>query len=125
MSKRRDRIIGMWLATQHGFYSIVRKEEDLFFVRARVRQDLVNLVDMMKLDVEIQEWPQADYRYRIFVGLETLLEMMVQVTAAIDYPNFKARVYQKEDQSDKLGPYHRIWEVMADLQFKEVPNVSK
>lgn len=125
MSKRCDRIIGMWLATQHGFYSIVRKEEDLFFVRSRTRRDLINLVDLAGLDVEIQEWPQADYRYRIFVGMEALLEIMVQITAAIDYPNFKARVYEKEDQVDKLGSYHRIWEVMADLQFREAPHVTK
>ncbi|HKK18948.1 MAG TPA: hypothetical protein VJ952_09745 [Opitutales bacterium] len=106
----------MWLATQHGFYSIVRKEDDLFFIRARVRQDLLNLLELTELDQEIREWATADYRYRIFVDFDTLLEVMVQLTARLDYPNFKGRVYEREDQAHKLGAYHRIWETMAQLQ---------
>jgi hypothetical protein len=106
----------MWLATQHGFYSIVQKESDLFFVRARVRKDLENLLELAELNLEIQEWPDADYRYRIFVDFNTLLEVMVQFTARLDYPNFKGRVYEKEDQSHKLGAYHRVWETIAALQ---------
>jgi hypothetical protein len=106
----------MWLATQHGFYSIVQKEDDLFFIRARVRQDLVNLLELAHLDIEIQEWATADYRFRLFVDFDTLLEVMVQLTARLDYPNFKGRVYEREDQADKLGPYHRVWETMSALQ---------
>lgn len=106
----------MWLATQHGFFSIVQKEADLYFIRARVRQDLLNLLELTELDLEIQEWDTADYRYRIFVDFDTLLEVMVQLTARLDYPNFKGRVYEQEDQADKLGAYHRIWETMAKLQ---------
>jgi hypothetical protein len=110
----------MWLATQHGFYSIVQKESDLYFVRARVRQDLENLKQLVDLDSEIQEWPDADYRYRIFVNLEDFLEIMVQMTTALDYPNFKGRIYEGEEQSHKLGAYHKVWELMAGLQQREV-----
>jgi hypothetical protein len=39
MSKVGGILFFMWLATQHGFYSIVQKESDLYFVRARLRQD--------------------------------------------------------------------------------------
>lgn len=109
----------MWLATQYGFYSIVRKEEDVFFIRARVRQDLENLLALACLKGEddgIHVWPDADYRYRIIVDLEVLLEIFIQLAAGIDYPNFKARVYEKEDQAEKLGPYHKIWGLMAELQ---------
>jgi len=112
----------MWLATQHGFFSIVRKDVDLFFIRARVRNDLENLIRLADLDGEqavIHVWPNADYRYRLMVDLEALLEIAVQMAAAVDYPNFKARVFEREDQTDKLGPYHRIWEIMTDLQVKE------
>ncbi len=112
-------MVFMWLATQHGFFSIVQKESDLYFIRARVRQDLLNLLEVSGLDLEIQEWQAADYRYRIFVDFETLLEVMVQLTARLDYPNFKGRVYEREDQAHKLGTYHRIWELMSDLQHEE------
>lgn len=106
----------MWLATQHGFYSIVQKEPDLYFVRARVRQDLVNLRELLEKDLEIHEWDQADYRYRIMVNTEDFFEVTVQLAAHLDYPNFKGRIYEREDQSPKLGAYHRIWETMAKFQ---------
>ena len=110
----------MWLATQHGFFSIVQKESDLYFIRARVRQDLLNLKELVGLNVEIHEWPQADYRYRIMTDLESLLEVMVKMSMALDYLNFKERIYEREEQSHKLGAYHGIWELMSDLQFDEV-----
>ena len=109
----------MWLATQHGFYSIVRKKSDLYFVRARVRQDLENLMQLVEVDAEIHEWPQADYRYRIMVDLETLLEIMVHLSTSLDYPNFKGRIYEREEQSHKLRAYHKMWSVMADLQHEQ------
>jgi hypothetical protein len=109
----------MWIASQHGFFSIVLKGEDLFFIRALVRQDLVNLIEWNGLALEIKDWPQANYRYRILVDLETLLEIMVQLSVAIDYPNFKGSVYRREDQADKLGAYQRIWEIMAKLPSGE------
>lgn len=115
-------ITGMWIASQYGFFSIVRKDEDVFFIRARVRQDLENLLGMACLKDEedgIRVWPQADYRYRIIVDLEVLLEIFIQLAVGIDYPNFKARVYEREDQVAKLGPYQRIWSLMSELQEKE------
>jgi hypothetical protein len=56
------------------------------------------------------------------VDLESLLEVMVRMTTALDYPNFKGRIYEREEQSHKLGAYHRIWEMMSDLQHEEVAN---
>jgi hypothetical protein len=85
-------------------------------VRARVRQDLVNLIELADLDVEIQQWERADYRVRIIVDLEDFLEIMVQLAADLDYDNFKARVCERETQSGKLSAYHRIWATMAELQ---------
>lgn len=109
----------MWLATQHGFYSIVQKDADLYFVRARMLKDLENLLGILDFDAEILVWPTADYRYRIQVNFEGLLEIMVQLAGELDYPNFKGRVYEREDQAHKLGAYHRIWEMMADIQASE------
>ena len=93
----------MWLATQHGFYSIVQKAENTYFVRARIRQDLVNLIELLDLDTAIIDWPQEGYRYRVMVDLDVLLELMVQFACAIDYPNFKARISPREAPSHQNG----------------------
>jgi hypothetical protein len=106
----------MWLATQYGFYSIVKKAEDTYFVRARVRQDLVNLVNLLDLETEVHEWDQADYRYRIVVNAQRLIVIMTKLATTLDYPNFKGRIGELEDQRNKLGSYHKIWSAMADLQ---------
>jgi len=39
----------MWLLTKHGAYSLVKKSENQFHVRARVRWDLENLVERVPL----------------------------------------------------------------------------
>jgi hypothetical protein len=49
----------MWLCTQHGFYSIVKKD-DGFNVRGRVKRDLENLAKLVGLDLQVNR----DYRYR-------------------------------------------------------------
>ncbi|MGJ8653069.1 MAG: hypothetical protein ACSHX8_07330 [Opitutaceae bacterium] len=120
MSNLAGMIMDMWLATQHGFYSIVQKEEDLYFVRARIQKDLENLIDSFCLDAEIQIWPTADYRFRIIVNKNDFLQILLDLGAALDYSNFKGRIAQVDDQREKLGPYHRIWEMMEDMQDQEV-----
>jgi hypothetical protein len=40
----------MWLATQHGFYSIVQKPAGQFHVRTRCKQDLENLISLAAID---------------------------------------------------------------------------
>lgn len=70
----------MWLATQHGFYSIIKKEK-VFYIRARSRDDLENLRRVAGLDTEILTWPNADYQYRIIVNKATLQQTMQRVTA--------------------------------------------
>ena len=109
----------MWLATKHGFYSIIQKEQGVYYVRSRIRKDLENLLQACGLDHEVNSWPTADYRYRIIVGPEDLLKVVVALTATLDYSNFKGCVAQQDDQRDKLGAYHEIWSVMAEFQREE------
>jgi len=109
-------IFSMWLATQHGFYSIVQKDVDVYFVRARVRKDLVNLVVLLNIDNELLEWEGADYRYRIIVNRQVFLEIMIKLATTLDYPNFKGRIHERTEQSHKLPAYHRMWATMAELQ---------
>lgn len=106
----------MWLATQYGFYSIVKKGPEAFHVRARVRKDLENLLELLGCGIEIQTWEGADYRYRIIVDQRTFSQLMARIALSIDYPNFKDQIAQLPDQQPKLDAFHRIWSVMAQLQ---------
>lgn len=119
MSKASGMIDCMWLATKHGFYSIIQKEQGVYYVRARVRADLENLLQASGLDAAVHTWPTADYRYRIIIGLEDFLTVMTCLSDAVDYSNFKGCVAQQPDQRDKLGAYHEIWSVMAEFQSEE------
>jgi hypothetical protein len=110
----------MWLATKHGFYSVIQKEQGIYYVRARVREDLENLLQVSGLEIEVHSWPTADYRFRIIIGSEDLLKVVVALTATLDYPNFKNCVAQQADQRDKLNAYHEIWTTMSDFQREEL-----
>jgi hypothetical protein len=80
---------------------------------------LENLLQASGVEHEVHSWPTADYRYRIIIGPEDLLKVVVTLTATLDYPNFKSCVAQQVDQIDKLGAYHEIWSVMAEFQRAE------
>lgn len=106
----------MWLATQHGFYSIVQKSPDEFHVRSRIRKDLENLLQLVRQDHEIHAWEGADYRYRVIVGQSDFIEIMAKLALALDYPNFKSQIARLPDQRNKLHAFHEIWSIMAGLQ---------
>jgi hypothetical protein len=103
----------MWLMTQHGFYSVVKKE-DGYHVRARERVDLLPLVvtALGREDVEIVDTPLNDYPYRIVVDQEDLLAITAFLATTVDYDNFKARVDSIPAQKRK--PYHQIWKMMKE-----------
>lgn len=112
----------MWLATKYGFFSVVQKqapddgEPAVYHVRARVRTDLENLLKATGLTQEIQEWPKADYRYRIIAGQQEVFEIMSHLAESLDYDNFKSMIAETKDQRHKLHAYHDVWSIMAYLQ---------
>jgi hypothetical protein len=131
----------MWLCTKHGFYSVKWDSEDRYFIRARRRRDLENLIELMskrwvgspdEVDVIrsisergdwsecspwlIMEWPGADYRFRLIVSQRALRDAYAALADGIDYPNFKGEIADRLDQHDHLELYHRVWAVMGDLQ---------
>ncbi len=112
----------MWIASKFGFFSIVRKQAPadaspaVYHVRARLRADLENVLHAARLRNEIEEWPDADYRYR-FIGSEAdVAQLMACLAATLDYDNFKSKIGRTPDQKGKLDAYHEIWSVMAKLQ---------
>ena len=89
----------------------------VYHVRARLRADLdENLLLAARLRKNIEEWPQADYRYR-FIGSEAdVAQVMACRASTLDYDNFKSKIGRTPDPKSKLHAYHEIWGVMAELQ---------
>ena len=82
----------MWIFTETGFISAVRKEDNpsLLTVRARDRASLEVL--SLETNCEIAQSPDADYPYRAFVPTEVFAKWAFDQALKIDYSNFKNRV---------------------------------
>lgn len=108
----------MWLATQHGFFSIVQKPRGQFHVRARVKKDLEDLIALARLDAQLHHTPDGDYAWRIVVDQSAENQIMAALAQSIDYSNFKSRIHELEDQRDKLSAYSDLWMKMLRVQEK-------
>ena len=106
----------MWLFTKQGFYSIVRKADGLWHVRARARKDLENLNRLAGTDHAIHRSADADYRWRLVVPGAEARALIGKLADDIDYANFKGVVARTPGQADKLGILHEIWELMYRYQ---------
>ena len=106
----------MWLATQHGFYSIVQKPTGQFHVRARCKADLENLITLADIDAPLHHTLDSDYAWRIVVGQQEVLALTAALASSIDYPNFKNRIHDRSDQRDKLPAYSLLWSQMLAYQ---------
>lgn len=105
----------MWLMTKHGFYSIVQKQPGEFHIRARVRQDLENLVQRVPLaGARIHDTKSADYGFRIIVGKAEVLAVMEFLGQTLDYSNFKSHIARTPDQEQKHDVYADIWGRLSD-----------
>lgn len=109
----------MWICSRLGFFSVVRKADGLFHVRARRRQDLENLAaELPKIGRPVVHTsdPSADYRFRIVTdaaGWNTLAGILM---ASVDYGNFKGIIGATRDQADKLGIYSDFHHDMEQFQ---------
>jgi hypothetical protein len=107
----------MWLMTNFGFFSIVKKEGETYLtVRARAKQDLLNLKARYLPAVEaIEESDYTDYRYRVRVPQEAFAEALRVIALDIDYPNFKNSVAATQGKA-RAKLYEDIWVRLLDLQ---------
>lgn len=107
----------MWLMTDFGFFSIVKKEgEENLTVRARVKQDLLNLKERYLPGLgAIEETEYADYRYRVRVPREIFAEALRNIALDIDYPNFKSSVAKKQGKA-RARMYGEVWHQLYNLQ---------
>ena len=110
----------MWLFTSFGFFSVVARRDraDLVLVRARCRADLEALRERHLPDLELHENAGSDYRWRAFVTREDWERTAAAVAAAIDYPNFKDAIAERQGY-ERAELYHDVWDVMYRLQRRE------
>ena len=105
----------MWIFTETGFISAVRKPEHpgVLTVRARDRQSLELLAE--KAGVEIKRSPEGDYPYRVFVTDGPFIEWLLDRGGELKYSNFKSRV-AKTRGYEFTDALHGVWAAMLAVE---------
>lgn len=115
----------MWLFTTRGFYSVVEKpsdkEADTLTVRARSRQDLANLSDL--IEATPYRIDNSDYPWRITVDRKEWNAVMVKLTEEIQYDNFKDAVCDRNP--DRYYPYINVWWTLLEIEDEEEINLER
>ena len=105
----------MWIFTETGFVSAVRKHDnpDVITVRSRDRESLAAVA--ATAGVVISQSPHGDYPYRAFVKPEVFAQWVSEVASTIDYDNFKSHIAHTKgyDYAHTLGS---VWSVMLDTE---------
>ena len=101
----------MWLFTETGFLSAVRKADrpNQLTVRSRDRKSLEPLAQAT--GVEIWVYPHGDYPYRAFLEPKVFAEWVQAQAMSIDYDNFKNHV-AKTRSYDYTYALHDVWVAM-------------
>ena len=108
----------MWIFTDTGFISAVRKAEHpgVFTVRSRDRKSLESLA--AKAQVEIKRSPNGDYPYRVFASDAAFIEWFLDRGSELNYSNFKNRVAQKRGRHF-VSALHNVWSAMLSVEDDE------
>jgi hypothetical protein len=114
----------MWLISTEGFFSIVRKPEDvelgLLTIRGRVRADLERLKTMyLPKASSISEDDRADYRYRFRAKASDIGEALARMAVNIDYENFKNAVEKRQGWT-RHEVYGLVWQVLCQLYLYDL-----
>jgi hypothetical protein len=99
------------------FQRCEKEGESHLTVRARAKQDLLNLKELYLPAIgaiEVSEY--ADYRFRAGVPQEMYAEALREMALDIDYPNFKNSVSQKQGKA-RARLYGVVWQTLMALQM--------
>jgi hypothetical protein len=108
----------MWIFTETGFVSAVRKPEypDVITVRARDRESLESVAKIANVD--IKKSPFGDYTYRVFVTPEAFKAWFADTVANLTYDNFKDQV--KHTRGSKFAQsLSQVWLTMLAVEDEE------
>jgi hypothetical protein len=108
----------MWIFTQDGFISAVDNGHvpGKLAVRARDKKSLEFLAEIT--GQEISQRKNTDYPYRVFVTKDEFTSFLASHVDAMDYSNFKNRVYETRG-SDFAHACGNVWSAMIDVTDKE------
>jgi hypothetical protein len=108
----------MWIFTDTGFISAVRKPEypGVVTVRSRDRLSLEALAT--KAQVEIKRSPKGDYPYRVFVGDGPFIEWFLDRGGDLKYSNFKNRVAETRGK-EFASALNKVWLAMLAVEDAE------
>lgn len=113
----------MWIFTIYGFFSVTQpaiRGRGKLQVRARRREHLERLIDAHFSECpagkpDILTTLDSDYRYRIVVPKRVWLRVMRDMTAEIQYSNFKNAAAAMGDQ-EYVDAANGVWMRMLSLQ---------
>lgn len=102
----------MWIFLNDAFMSVVEHRDDpsLLMVRARLPGDLETVFP--EFVDRVLTTPSNDYRFRVVVTRERLMQAMNKKIDTIDYDNFKASVRDHARHDAYVG----VWSVMYRAQ---------
>lgn len=117
----------MWIITTEGFYSVVAHldDPDWLLVRARDDVDLKRLIKRLdhrfpkhayEVHGEISNIRPSDYEFRIWVTRSAMEAVLRDITADIDYPNFKSAVHKVDHE--RAGIYTSLWGTLLRIGDK-------
>jgi hypothetical protein len=102
----------MWIFTETGFVSAVKKPQDNGLVSIRAR-DIASLQPFVEATGQpIVHTPEGDYPYRIFVEQTDFADWVAKSALELDYSNFKSRMARHRDYK-YLGALHEVWAAMS------------
>jgi 8-oxo-dGTP pyrophosphatase MutT (NUDIX family) len=106
----------MWLMTNIGFFSAVRKAgTDFLTIRARVKNDLDVLRAKYLPDLSATVGNAGtDYPWRATVSHASFAAAISKLVADIDYGNFKNEVAVRQGKG-RAKRYQKVWEALYDL----------
>lgn len=107
--------------TPLGFFSAVehRDAPGDVLVRARVRLDLVNLLDCAgDPDITIERTLGADYPFRARMSKTRWATLCMLLAETIDYPNFKSEVARVQG-AQRASTYTSVWHRLLDLERED------
>ena len=110
----------MWIVTNFGFFSVVRKPGDTdLTVRARAKADLEALGNKYLPDLQVIKGGGTDYEFRAKVSRQHFADVVKQIALDIDYSNFKNSV-AKEQGYDRSDLYHKVWSALQGVARLDV-----
>ena len=124
----------MWTMTTIGFYSTVAltSKPGHVMVRGRVKKHLMNFIHKMNKvtgvrydERDLLEQPSSDYRWRVIVPNQHMVETFSDLMKSIHYDNFKAECAENQRAGEEINAKYvkaltQVWNVMYGLQEDSV-----